>query len=157
MSITDPKPVTPRPETVALPPLRDGERLDQPTFHQRYLAMPEHVRAELIGGVVHMASPVHRAHMRHGALIKAWLVLYEAATPGTEALDEGTVILDRAAELPPDPDGILCSRRFPGLWLDPQALVRRDLARMQEVLKAGLGSPEHATFVTGLAQAGPRE
>jgi hypothetical protein len=39
-----------------LPPLENGERLDQPTFHARYEAMPEGTRAELIGGIVYMHS-----------------------------------------------------------------------------------------------------
>jgi hypothetical protein len=43
---------------VALPWLVDGERLDRATFHERYLAMPEETRAELIGGVVYLASPL---------------------------------------------------------------------------------------------------
>jgi hypothetical protein len=46
----------------ALPPLCNGDHLDQPTFHARYEAMPEHVRAELIGGIVYMASPQKIAH-----------------------------------------------------------------------------------------------
>ncbi len=33
-----------------IPPLRDGERLDRATFHERYEAMPPETRAELIGG-----------------------------------------------------------------------------------------------------------
>lgn len=41
-----------------LPGLEPGDHLDQRTFHERYKAMPEHVRAELIGGVVYMPSPV---------------------------------------------------------------------------------------------------
>ena len=32
----------------ALPPLMAGERLDQPTFHARYEAMPEGTWAELV-------------------------------------------------------------------------------------------------------------
>ena len=41
-----------------LPPLIEGQRLDQPTFHARYEAMPPGTRAELINGVVYMPSPV---------------------------------------------------------------------------------------------------
>ena len=45
-----------------LPPLVEGQRLDQPTFHALYEAMPPGTRAELINGVVYMPSPVgHRA------------------------------------------------------------------------------------------------
>jgi hypothetical protein len=39
-----------------LPPLVNGDHLDQPTFHERHEAMPD-VRAELIGGFVYMSSP----------------------------------------------------------------------------------------------------
>jgi hypothetical protein len=40
-----------------LPPLVNGDHLDQKTFHERYEAMPPDVRAELIGGIVYMSSP----------------------------------------------------------------------------------------------------
>src|SRR5262245_15062541 len=41
------------PRTKTLPPLENGDHLDQPTFHARYEAMPEDCRAELIGGIVY--------------------------------------------------------------------------------------------------------
>ena len=41
-----------------LPPLVAGQHLDQPTFHERYEAMPPETWAELVGGVVYMPSPV---------------------------------------------------------------------------------------------------
>ena len=53
--------------------------------------------------------------------------------------------------LDPGPDGIIRSRCFPGLWLDPAALWRRDLTRMFAVLQQGLATPEHAAFVARLA------
>jgi hypothetical protein len=53
--------------------------------------------------------------------------------------------------LAPDPDGLLRSRVFPGLWLDPAALLRRDARRVLDVLKQGLASPEHRRFVEELA------
>ena len=46
-----------------------------------------------------------------------------------------------------DGDGIMRSRVFPGLWLDEAAWWRGDLNRVQEVLEAGLRSPEHAHFL----------
>jgi hypothetical protein len=51
-----------RPDPRILPPLEAGQLLDQPTFHDRYAAMPPSTRAELIGGVVHMPSPMVRDH-----------------------------------------------------------------------------------------------
>ena len=215
-----------------LPLLVNGDHLDQPTFHARYEAMPEGTRAELIGGIVFMASPVGGPHRRYDMLVSKWLGAYEDATPGTEALGSGTAILgqedepepdltlqilpeyggstreeggyvvgapelvveiavssaaidlhrkkdryelagvkeylvvevrsrkvhwytleaDRYQLLTADVDGILRSRRFPGLWLDPVALIERDRVRIAEVQEAGLRSPEHAEFVQQLAE-----
>jgi Uma2 family endonuclease len=56
--------------------------------------------------------------------------------------------------LAPGADGILRSEVFPGLWLDPAALVRLDLAAVLRVLQRGLDSPEHAAFVERLQRAG---
>ncbi len=44
-------------------------------------------------------------------------------------------------------DGLLKSRVFPGLWLDVAALVRGDVKAVFAVLRRGLESPEHASFV----------
>lgn len=49
--------------------------------------------------------------------------------------------------LSPDAAGIVKSEVFPGLWLDPAALIRGDLAAVLTVLQQGLASPEHAEFV----------
>ncbi|MCI0378611.1 MAG: Uma2 family endonuclease [Gemmataceae bacterium] len=47
-------------------------------------------------------------------------------------------------------EGICKSERLPGLWLDADALVRRDFARVHAVLQQGLASPEHKAFVEKL-------
>lgn len=216
-----------------VPPLENGDCLDQKTFHERYEAMPVDVHAELIGGIVYMASPMKRRHGRYGTRLIRWLGEYEEATPGTEVLDNATNILGEESEPEPDgclfilpecggqtwedkdgylngapeliaeigestesidlhakkadyekagvreyvvvalrqqrvfwflrrrgkfkelaprADGVYRSDVFPGLWLDPQALLRRDGKRLLAVLKQGLASPEHAAFVTRLAR-----
>lgn len=48
------------------------------------------------------------------------------------------------------PAGIFQSEVFPGLWLDPTALVTGDMKKVLEVLYQGLESPEHAAFVERL-------
>lgn len=48
-------------------------------------------------------------------------------------------------------DGILESTVFPGLRLDPAALLGGDLAKVLAVLEQGLKRPEHAEFVNRLA------
>jgi Uma2 family endonuclease len=213
-------------------PLENGDRLDQKTFHARYEAMPD-VRAELIGGIVYMSSPLKRRHGRYSVRLIRWLGEYEEATPGTEALDNTTNILGPDSEPQPDgcllivperggqtredrkgylcgppellaeigsstesidlhakkvdyekagvreyvvvalrthkvfwfirrrgkfkelalgADGIYRSETFPGLWLDPAALLRRDSKRLLAVLRQGLASAEHAEFVGRLAR-----
>jgi hypothetical protein len=57
---------------------------------------------------------------------------------------------DRLVEVPPDADGIYRSRVFPGLWLDPAALLRGDVRRLLEVSSQGIATPEHAAFAASL-------
>lgn len=88
-----------------LPPLEAGDHLDQATFHARYEAMPLDFRAELIGGVVFVPSPLRKEHGSYHALVMGWLIHYSIATPGTETLDNTTAILGDDSE--PQPDAAL--------------------------------------------------
>jgi Uma2 family endonuclease len=94
-------------EESMLPPLENGDCMDQKTFHERYEAMPEDVRAELIGGIVYMASPQKRRHGGKQNLLNHWLGEYAEHTPGVEAYSNATSILGPASE--PEPDGCLCT------------------------------------------------
>jgi len=49
-------------------------------------------------------------------------------------------------------DGLYKSEVFPGLWLDPAAMIRADYPRLMDVLQQGINSPEHLAFVTRLQQ-----
>jgi hypothetical protein len=93
---------------VELLPLEPGDHLDQRTFHARYEAMPPGFRAELIGGVVHVPSPMKARHGRIHPCLGTWLMLYQMATPGTDVLDNATTILDDESE--PQPDSCLLIR-----------------------------------------------
>ncbi len=63
----------------------------------------------------------------------------------------------RFEALPASADGILRSTIFPGLWLDPAALVRRDSSTILAVIQQGVSSPEHAEFAARLqASTAPR-
>lgn len=55
----------------------------------------------------------------------------------------------------PSDDGLFRSSIFPGLWLDPQALIRGDTKRLREVLALARATPEHEAFVAALAAAKP--
>jgi Uma2 family endonuclease len=214
-----------------LPPLEPGDCLDQKTFHERYEAMPDDFRAELIGGIVFVSSPLRITHSRHHMALGAWLWLYEQETAGVQAFDNVTVVLGpksepqpdgcliiepersgqahfeddyvhgapewmaeiasstetidlhlkkadyekagvkeyvvvalrqqrvfwfvarkgRFEELSPRGDGILRSQVFPGLWLDPKALLNLDGRRLRRALERGLKTKEHASWVAELA------
>jgi Putative restriction endonuclease len=215
--------------------LVEGQRLDQPTFHALYEAMPPGTRAELIDGVVYMPSPVSSDHGRAHFPVILWLGYYLENTPGIEGLDNTTTILGEKSEPQPDallrifqefggrshdvegyirgapelvaevskatryidlgpklddyeragvleyvvraidPDeiywfsreqgelvqqpigdgGLYRSTVFPGLWLDPVALLKGDTRRLRAVVELGCATPEHAAFVARLAR--PRD
>jgi Putative restriction endonuclease len=219
---------------VALPWLVDGERLDRATFHERYEAMPAGTRAELIGGVVYMASPLGRRHGTSGSDAGFWLSYYASWTPGVEVMDNASVFFEdygepqpdvvlrilpefggrtrdqgnyyaggpelvvevsdftikkdlgpkladyeragvpeyvvlgvdppvvrwhvrregRLVEVAPDADGLYRSTIFPGLWLDPAALLSGDTRTLRTTVDRGVATPDHALFAARLAQAG---
>jgi Uma2 family endonuclease len=93
------------PKAPALPPLENGDHLDQKTFHARYEAMPPGFRAELIGGIVYVSSPLKLPHNRHHNLMMRWLYAFEDETPGVESGNNVTAILGKDSE--PQPDGCL--------------------------------------------------
>ena len=82
--------------------LNQGDRLTQREFHEIYSKMPKHVRAELIGGIVHMASPMKRLHGRNQGPLATVFQVYESGTPGVESGLSTTFIMDNDNEPQPD-------------------------------------------------------
>ncbi len=60
---------------------------------------------------------------------------------------------ERYLPLIPAADGVLRSTVFPGLWLDPAALLRGDLNAVFALVQQGRNAPEHADFVARLERA----
>jgi Uma2 family endonuclease len=89
------------PEPVVLE-LNNGDHMTQKEFHRIYEQMPENFRAELIGGIVYVASPLKRRHGKPHLRLSMVFGLYEASTPGVEASDNTTVILGDEGEPQPD-------------------------------------------------------
>lgn len=88
---------------ISIPPLTSGDRLTRREFERRYAATPEKFKAELIEGVVYVASPVR--FMSHGAphlQLATWLGTYCALTPLVTMADNATVRLDPFNEVQPD-------------------------------------------------------
>ncbi|NEQ43183.1 MAG: Uma2 family endonuclease [Leptolyngbya sp. SIOISBB] len=57
---------------------------------------------------------------------------------------------NRYVSLPIDPDGIIRSHVFPGLWLAIDDLLRGDMAQVLTILQTGLASSQHTTFINQL-------
>ena len=62
------------------------------------------------------------------------------------------VLRDGKYEAMPLDEGVYKSEVFPGLWLDPAALLRGDGVAVLETLQRGLASAEHAAFVERLGK-----
>ncbi|MBD2384335.1 Uma2 family endonuclease [Cylindrospermum sp. FACHB-282] len=87
-------------------PLENGDRLSRYEFERRYTASPDVKKAELIEGVVYIASSVgFRHHAEPHANLIGWLGIYKIATPGVELGINPTIRLDQDNE--PQPDGVL--------------------------------------------------
>ncbi|MCC7423488.1 MAG: Uma2 family endonuclease [Planctomycetaceae bacterium] len=88
-----------------IPPLSAGDRLSLEEFERRYNAMPG-IKAELIEGVVYVASPVSSGDhgVPHFSAI-GWMSLYQIRTPGVEGGDNSTIKLDPRNM--PQPDAYL--------------------------------------------------
>lgn len=93
-------------QPLIIPPLEGGDHLSRDEFERRYQAARHIKKAELIEGVVYVASPVRaRSHGEPHGLIITWLGVYKAITPGVGLDDNATVRLDANNE--PQPDGLL--------------------------------------------------
>ncbi len=85
-------------------PLLDGQQLQRDEFLRRYEALPHIKKAELIGGIVRMGSPVSLEHGTGDNEIVSWIGFYSAFTPGCEAANNSTWLMLTDA---PQPDGAL--------------------------------------------------
>jgi len=82
-------------------PLAAGDNLSRHEFLRRWDADASIKRAELIGGIVYMPSPVAGDHGDTEFNVAAWLGLYAIATPGTQGSNNATVLMLADA---PQPD-----------------------------------------------------
>ena len=93
-------------KNVPIPPLESGDRLTRHEFEHRYHAMPDTKKAELIEGVVYVASPLRfRRHAEPHSLLIVVFGTYMIMTPGVRIGDNATVRLDFDNE--PQPDVVL--------------------------------------------------
>ena len=71
-------------------------------FHRLYENTPEDFRAELIGGIVYVSSPVRLPHGASHPLLTTVFTVYGGNTTGVQVVDNTTVLLGEHAEPQPD-------------------------------------------------------
>jgi Uma2 family endonuclease len=114
----------------------------------KYVGGPPELIAEVAASSA--SYEVHdklRAYQRNGVLEYVVWRVWDGA------IDWFVLREDRYQPLPLDAAGHYQSQVFPGLRLDPAALLRGDLAQVLAVLQKGLASPDHAEFVRRLRPA----
>ena len=85
------------------PSLESGDRLTRAEFHRRYELRPDIIKAELIDGVVYVASPARwDKHGRHQSLAVLWLGTYAADRPDIGVGVGDTIYLSGGDEVQPD-------------------------------------------------------
>lgn len=89
-----------------LPPLESGDCLSRVEFERRYAAALHIQKAELIEGIVYVASPLRfQQHAEPHSRLHGWLWTYQIATPRLRLGIEPTIRLDMDNE--PQPDIVL--------------------------------------------------
>lgn len=82
--------------------LHSGDRMTREEFHRIYEQAPDDITAELIGGIVFVASPVKRNHGTSHAALAAMFGIYVNQTLGVEPGHNTTVFLGGGSEPQPD-------------------------------------------------------
>ncbi|MBI4771725.1 MAG: Uma2 family endonuclease [Chloroflexi bacterium] len=110
-----------------------------------YLEGPPELVAEVAASTV--AYDLHaklRVYQRSGVQEYLAVQMYEQRVSWF-VLREGVY-----ESLEPEAAGVLRSEAFPGLWLEPAALLSGDLAAVWAVLQEGLATAAHEAFVSSL-------
>ena len=217
--------------SAALRELHSGDVMTREEFHALYELTPAGFKAELIDGVVFVASPVGQWHGDYIYFVGGLLFTYQSRTSGVSGNTNSTLLLgprdepqpDLLLRIPPEfggrtwtepgkveylagppelvieiahstrtvdletkrlayqrhgvqeylvvcvgdreirwfdlirderlqipADGNIRVTRFPGLWLNVQAILDQESGDALRTLEAGLASPEHAEFVQWL-------
>jgi Uma2 family endonuclease len=105
---------------------------------------PEFVAEVATSSVAYDLHSKLRAYQRNGVQEYLVLLTYE------QRIVWYVLAAGKYVPLQPNEDGVLRSRAFPGLWLDPIRFWNGDINGLLTVLGQGLESVEHAEFMTRL-------
>jgi Uma2 family endonuclease len=118
--------------------LYPGQRLTRDEFLRRWESMPDLKKAELIGGIVFMPSPVTLEHGDVDNLVGGILSAYSAATPGCRPSDNATWFMLGDA---PQPDKLL--RILPEFAGNTRRQGRYGIGAPEFLAEVSLSSADH--------------
>ena len=110
--------------------------------HDDYLEGAPELAVEIVG-----SSQAYDLHQKKRAYRRNGVREYLAWITGENRLVWWELREEEYQEIAPADDGLLKSGVFPGLWLDPAALLRGDLKGLLAALRRGLDGAEHRAFV----------
>ena len=117
----------------------DSERDGQSRLEDGYVVGAPELIAEVAA-----SSVSYDLHDKFRACQRNAVGEYSVWRTRDQAIDWFVLRNGRYELMKPDDDGILRSENFPGLWLDPQAMINNDLPRVMAVLEQGLKSASSA-------------
>src|SRR5437868_6429961 len=82
--------------------LHNGDHMTQAEFHRLYEQTPPDFRAELVGGIVFVTSPLTVQHGTNHVPLASLFFTYKLHTPGVQVGDNTTILLGEEAEPQPD-------------------------------------------------------
>lgn len=115
-----------------------------------YIAGPPEFAAEVAA-----SSASYDRHQKKRAYERAGVQEYLIWVIRDQSVEWWQRVDGRYELLPVDPDGIIRSRQFPGLWLNTAAVQNQSLSLLLGTLRDGIASPEHADFARLLASRNP--
>lgn len=99
--------------SVEVSDLHTGDRMTRREFHRAYEQTPKNFKAELIGGIVYVASPLGMEHGSDQPSLNLVVTAYAFQTQGVEIYDNTTILLGEDSE--PQPDiSLLISSEYGG-------------------------------------------
>jgi Uma2 family endonuclease len=104
-----------------------------------YIEGAPELAAEIVG-----SSRAYDLHQKKGAYRRNGVREYLAWITSEQRVLWWELREGEYREIPPDADGLLKSRVFPGLWLDAGALLAGDKKALLAALRRGLESPRHS-------------
>ncbi len=108
-----------------------------------YIEGAPELAVEVVG-----SSRAYDLHQKKGAYRRNRVREYLAWITGEKRLVWWELREEEFQEIAAGADGLLKSGIFPGLWLDTKALLDGDMKGVLAVLRRGLDSPEHRTFIS---------